>query len=231
MRKGVLLLIAALGTCWLAFGTSVLTPEGRAHFERGRELYDSGRWSDAQQEFSAVGQTEPPVDAVLQRETDYYLAMCAMELKEEGAAARLRDFLRRYPESVHVNDVEFALASMMCTAGEFEDAAKAFGRVNYRILSPSHREQYDIRMGYIRFQQNDYDEALRYFQEACRLAPTNREYAAALHNLQSTAGGQMPGNPYGAYGAGPQANAVGCSCCDMCAAMMCMDMCCNCGQC
>ncbi len=173
MRKGVLLLIAALGTCWLAFGTSVLTPEGRAHFERGRELYDSGRWSDAQKEFSVVGQAEPPVDAVLQRETDYYLAMCAMELKEEGAAARLRDFLRRYPESVHVNDVEFALASMMCTAGEFEDAAKAFGRVNYRILSPSHREQYDIRMGYIRFQQNDYDEALRYF----RRIGSNSEYA------------------------------------------------------
>ena len=72
------------------------------------------------------------------------------------------------------------------------------------------------------------NEALRYFQQACRLDPANREYAAALHNLQSSAQGQMPGNPYGPYG-GAQANAVGCSCCDMCMAMYCMDLCCSCG--
>ena len=43
------------------------------------------------------------------------------------------------------------------------------------------------------------------------------------------AGGAMPGNPYGNNGmAGAQA--VGCSCCDRCTAMMCMDMCCGCGR-
>ena len=37
------------------------------------------------------------------------------------------------------------------------------------------------------------------------------------------------GNPYGAQGPyGTQA--VGCSCCDMCMAMACMDMCCSCGR-
>ena len=72
-------------------------------------------------------------------------------------------------------------------------------------------------------------DALRYFQTACRLAPGNREYEAALRNLQNSAGGAMPGNPYGNNGmAGAQA--VGCSCCDMCTAMMCMDMCCGCGR-
>lgn len=72
-------------------------------------------------------------------------------------------------------------------------------------------------------------DALRYFHTACRLAPGNREYEAALRNLQNSAGGAMPGNPYGNNGmAGAQA--VGCSCCDMCTAMMCMDMCCGCGR-
>lgn len=72
-------------------------------------------------------------------------------------------------------------------------------------------------------------DALRYFQTACRLAPGNREYEAALRNLQNSAGGAMPGNPYAANGMAGT-NAVGCSCCDMCTAMICMDMCCNCGQ-
>ena len=72
------------------------------------------------------------------------------------------------------------------------------------------------------------DEALRYFQTACRLAPGNREYEAALRNLQNSAGGAMPGNPYaGGMGGAP---VIGCSCCDMCTAMMCMDLCCSCGR-
>lgn len=90
--------------------------------------------------------------------------------------------------------------------------------------------EWNFLMGSAYYYKGWLSEALRYFQEACRLAPANREYAAALHNLQSSAGGQMPGNPYGAAGSGAQANAVGCSCCDMCTAMMCMDMCCGCGN-
>lgn len=72
-------------------------------------------------------------------------------------------------------------------------------------------------------------DALRYFQAACRIEPNNREYQAALNNLQNNAKGAMPGNPYGQaspYGT----QAVGCSCCDMCTAMICMDMCCGCGR-
>lgn len=72
-------------------------------------------------------------------------------------------------------------------------------------------------------------EALRYFETACRLAPGNPEYEAALRNLRNQANGAMPGNPYGnqaPYGT----QAVSCSCCDICAAWMCMDMCCSCGR-
>lgn len=71
-------------------------------------------------------------------------------------------------------------------------------------------------------------DAMRFFEQACRLAPQNREYAAALRNLQSSARGAMPGSPYGDDA--PDMHAVGCSCCDMCTTLMCMNMCCNCGR-
>ena len=165
--------IAALAVLWCEAGASPLTPEGRGHFERGRELYALGRWADAAAEFAAVCGAVPQPESSLCVEADYYRAMCAMELKEEGAEQRLADFLRRYPESIHVNDVEFALASLQCTAGRYDEALRAFERVDYATLSPEHRQRYDIRMGYIRFQQGDYDDALRYF----RRIPSPREYA------------------------------------------------------
>ncbi len=88
--------------------------------------------------------------------------------------------------------------------------------------------EWNFLMGSAYYYKGWLSQALAFFQEACRLAPSNREYAAALHNLQSSASGQMPGNPYANAG-GAQVNTVGCSCCDMCTAMMCMDMCCGCG--
>ena len=69
--------------------------------------------------------------------------------------------------------MEFALASLLCTAGRYDEAQRAFGKVDYATLSPEHRQQYDIRMGYIRFQQGDYDDALRYF----RRIPSPGEYS------------------------------------------------------
>ncbi len=74
------------------------------------------------------------------------------------------------------------------------------------------------------------NDAMRYFQNASRLDPTNREYSNALNNLKSNQNGNMHGNPYQNRGAN-YGSPVACSCCDMCAAFMCMDLCCNCGGC
>lgn len=66
-------------------------------------------------------------------------------------------------------------------------------------------------------------QALQYFREANRLEPGNREYEAALRNLEQNAAGNMPGNPY------PQedgATAMNCAC-NTCSMMCCMDACCT----
>jgi len=174
MRKGImLLLVGALSCLWSAAGASPRTPDGRERFDRGRELYALGRWADAAEEFAAVCRSVPQPAASLCEEADYYAAMCSMELKEERAGELLADFLRRHPASVHANDVEFALASLHCTAERYDEAQRAFAAVDYDRLSPAHRQQYDIRMGYIRFQQGDCDDALRYF----RRIPSPGEYA------------------------------------------------------
>lgn len=71
-------------------------------------------------------------------------------------------------------------------------------------------------------------DAMRYFEAAHRIDPNNREYESALNNMQNNSSGRVYGNPYGnrQY----QNSGMGCSCCDMCTAMMCMDMCCGCGN-
>lgn len=97
------------------------------------------------------------------------------------------------------------------------------------IPGGSGEAEWNFLMGSAYYYKGWVSQAMAYFQEACRLAPGNPEYTAALRNLQNAQEGAMPGNPYAdqtPYGT----TAVGCSCCDMCTAMMCMDMCCGLGR-
>lgn len=122
------------------------------------------------------------------------------------------------------NNAQYRIIRQMINSGDVDNA---LARLN-AIPNGSADAEWNFLMGSAYYYKGWLAQALSYFQIACRLAPGNPEYAAALRNLQNSANGAMPGNPYGnqsPYGA----QAVSCSCCDMCMAMMCMDACCSCG--
>ena len=79
--------------------------------------------------------------------------------------------------------------------------------------------------GMCAFRKGWSDQANSFFTTACNMDPNNPEYRAALNNMQ----GQQSYN-YGGYntGNGTFNNAGGCSCCDICSAMICADCMCSC---
>ncbi len=89
---------------------------------------------------------------------------------------------------------------------------------------PTHAE-WNFLMGSAYYYKGWLEQAYTYFVQAVRLDPSNREYAAALRNLQNAAGGGMPGNPYAGQDTGAQALNCACNTCSM---MICMDTCCTC---
>ncbi len=92
------------------------------------------------------------------------------------------------------------------------------------IVSGSSDAEWNFLMGSVFYYKGRLDQALRYFQNAVHLAPGNREYEAALRNLQGAQNGDMQGNPYTT--ADPSATAMNCAC-NTCALMCCMDACCG----
>lgn len=61
-----------------------------------------------------------------------------------------------------------------------------------------------------------YFEASRHFETACRMAPENAEYRAAVDNMKNTASGYDRKSSGG-----------GCGVCDVCSSLICADCCCE----
>jgi len=86
---------------------------------------------------------------------------------------------------------------------------------------PARNAEWNFLMGSLCYRKGWLDDALGYYQSAVNMEPNNPEYRQALAVMNQ--GGQ----PYRRYGHGAVAN-QGCDACDICTAMMCMNMCCRC---
>ena len=73
--------------------------------------------------------------------------------------------------------------------------------------------------GCVAVRRGFYIDAQRFFDTACSMDPYNNEYRAAQSNLRQRAG---------AYGGGYNTAAGGCSPCDCCMGLMCLDCLCDC---
>ena len=81
--------------------------------------------------------------------------------------------------------------------------------------------EWNFLMGSVCYRKGWLDDARRYFQTAVNMEPNNPEYRQALGFMSQNGGFYNP------YGSRPVAN-QGCDACDICTAMMCMNMCCRC---
>jgi curved DNA-binding protein CbpA len=77
--------------------------------------------------------------------------------------------------------------------------------------------------GMCAFRRGWSEQAFNNFTTACNMDPNNQEYRAALNNMQN----QRTYN-YGGYNQPNMQMNRGCSCCDICAGLMCLDCLCDC---
>lgn len=80
--------------------------------------------------------------------------------------------------------------------------------------------EWNFLYGCVLVKKGQYVDAQRYIDIACSMDPYNQEYRNAKDQLHRQANGYGGGYP-------PQQN-VGCSCCDICAGLMCLDCLCSC---
>jgi molecular chaperone DnaJ len=87
--------------------------------------------------------------------------------------------------------------------------------------SQNRNAEWNFLMGSVYYKKGWLDEARSYYQTAVSMDPNNMEYRQALNFMNQGGQAYRPAG-YGQPGAG------GCDACDVCAAMMCANMCCRC---
>ena len=79
--------------------------------------------------------------------------------------------------------------------------------------------EWNFLYGCVLIKKGQYVDAQRYIDIACSMDPYNHEYRDAKERLRYRANG---------YGADPnQSQNSGCSCCELCAGLMCLDCLCS----
>ena len=160
-RKSAFLLLAVALSIGVANAEN--TPDVKREIARAASLIEHGRYAEAHHSLTILRKQAPIDDEVLMRDIDFELARCTFELRDADAEKVLLAFLRRYPESVHVNEVRFMLAMHYCELNDQAKAREYLTQVSCDALTSEEREKYNMRMGYIEFSAGKYNEAYKYF--------------------------------------------------------------------
>ena len=167
LKKSIFLLLAVAVSIGVAGAENRL--DIKRETERAKSLIEHGRYSEARHSLTNLREQVPLDEEVLVRHIDFELALCAYELRDNEAEQIMLAFLRRYPESVHINDVRFMLAMYYCEREEYSTARKYLDKVSYKALTNENKERYNMRLGYIEFTSGNHDEAYKLFST---LSPT-----------------------------------------------------------
>ena len=96
-----------------------------------------------------------------------------------------------------------------------------------RILDEAPASERDAEWHFLKgmcaYRKGFNEQANQYFTTACNMDPNNQEYRTAVNNMN-----RQRSYGYGGYTANPDASVTGCTICDICSAIMCVNCLCNC---
>jgi TolA-binding protein len=132
-------------------------------FEKGIELYKKGQFGLAQKYLDEVAQNYFDVERERRATAAYYAALCAMELYNGDAKARIDDFADQYALSPLVNQLYLTYAHNKFSLRRYRDANEYYGKVNNYRLNKDQVSEYQFKWAYAKLMQEENKEAQKLF--------------------------------------------------------------------
>lgn len=132
-------------------------------YRQALDLYQKEKYASAQNIFDKLTSGTMTVDEYMGSEACFYGAVCAEKLNNKDTDFRLTEFLRLYPQNKHANMAYFYLGNYHYAAGDYAKALKYYQKVQAREVEYGHRSEFNFKVGYCYFNDEDYSEAKKYF--------------------------------------------------------------------
>ena len=114
----------------------------------------------------------------LMQEADYMLAYIAFEQGKTNATEILENFVDKYPDTRHRNEICFLLGSAHFAKKDYNMTLYWLNESNIDLLNPEQQEAYAFRMAYTLLQTENPDGARAYFTSIKQSGSTYREAAS-----------------------------------------------------
>ena len=134
-------------------------------YMKGLELYENQKYGAAREVFSSYLAEHPGSRSEIRSEASYYLAMSAVELRNDDAEFLVYTFINEYPGSPHVNEAAFKLADFFYDKNSWAKCISWYNRVDRYKLGRAKLPEYYFKKGYSYYKRNDYENARVNFYE------------------------------------------------------------------
>ncbi len=164
MLKCTLSFFCLLFFPFAAFCQQTLTyADPNATYNKAVVLYDAHRYSAAKHLFEQVSQTIKDEQSSLKVNSDYYAAVCAMELDHNDAEQQMTGFIYKHPQSPEVHRIYFLLGNYEFGKHKFKEALAWYNKTDVDNLDLKELSEYHYKMGYSYFSRKQMDAALKCF--------------------------------------------------------------------
>ena len=158
-----------------------------AGYRKGLELFDKEKYNAAREFFNKTIETVTDVQSEIRISSEYYAAICAVELYHNDAEYKLLKFINSHPENSKVKLAYFQLGKLQYRQKKYSEAVKIFETIDIYDLNEDELTEYYFKSGYCYFVLNDFDKAKKQFFEITEIdtkyfGAANYYYAHVSYN-------------------------------------------------
>lgn len=129
------------------------------------ELFDKEKFGPAQRDFKKAEAQYADPHSEIRKNTEYYQAICAVELFHRDAEFLLTQFIYQHPESPLVKQAWFQLGKFFFRDKKYKKAVQWLKQVEPDLLTEEEQAEFHFKLGYGYFKTDDYDLALSEFAQ------------------------------------------------------------------
>ena len=145
-------------------------------FVEGKEMFILKNYPGCMDKLEAY--KKQAKDADLIQESDYMLACAAFEQGKENAPDVLKEYMEKYPDTRHGDEIHYLIASSHFDRKEYEKAVYWFKESTIEMLSQAQQETYSFRYAYSLLQTGEMEKARSYFTRLKQIGTTYNDAGA-----------------------------------------------------